>query len=219
MVKDLLKFFRNPPKGGNDRGVQTQNPMAPLPVTRTADAHTQMGGGGTPLFMQKYGGTRLSTAQDQTSLRDCFEAGEASSRNRALQSGVVGQTETRNFDRSYNPQFPGDNVGSDQAYDMEAAKTGRTGRVSDGKPAGNSTTPLRDRPHPVYEPNTSASMRSDGKMHSPMPSNNNPAVPNTTSDGALHDGTRDHPSHLIGRNSKYMAKGKSRKRCEDDEDD
>lgn len=239
-MSDLLKFFRNPPKGGNERGVPTQNPMAPRPMVKPAEIRGVMGGGGLNIAEKRVTAEMAAMTDEerrryysrkilalplpsagpaaQTSLRDAMEAGENSSRNNIQQAALVGQTEMRNYDRSGVTQ-EADDPSTNQFYDMESYHDGRTGVVNGSGSAGTPTPEMR--PHPVLNPDTTASMRSDGRPLLPMPGAfANAHAPNVTKDGALVDNSRDHPSHLIGRNGKGMAKHRKGKKCDDqDEDD
>ena len=230
MAKDLGKFFRNPPKGGNERGVATHNPMSPDPkpleqVTRGASYY----GGGVPLkrqrelrevakmtpeersehYMNQYMTDQHrpgSGPNAQTSLRTSFEAGEDAARDQKLHSSRSDQPEMRNFDRGrIATQTPSD-PSAVSFYDYESEVSGSSGRVTDGFPAGPNV--VAQKPTPVINPDTTTDYRTDGKPYHPMPRDDNASGPNFVN-GARQDGvTRDNPAHILGRNPGKMKYGK-----------
>lgn len=171
-MKDLNKFFRNPPKGGNEKGVETASSMAPIP----ASLHDTPYGTGQGVGARRresewqkmspearFASVTAPSASDgpaaQTSLRESFEAGEQASRTGVVQSGRVGQAEVRNFDRGYIVTQEVDDPSGLSAYDYEAFHVGSP----HGTVEGNMPKQATPKVTPVIDPDTAQSTRSDGK--------------------------------------------------------
>ena len=173
MEKDLNKFFRNPPKGGNGRGVSTHNAMAPVPA-----------GVSVPTTQ----GTVQNTAfTREASLRANFDAGKQGART----GSTAARADNRNHDRrtlgAVNDPTTGYNW-----YDHLSEQEMRA--------AGQPTA--AQKPTPVLNPDTSCTEMTTGRAcGSLMP--RNPDVNPTPNyvNGARQDGTsRDNPAHILGRN-------------------
>jgi len=181
--KDLNRFFRNPPKGGNGAGVPTQNPMSPNPRPSIENRGGFYGGGGSSVKEKREERENAGLSEHekmqrqmskwneppppptgpaaQTSLRESFEAGEMSSRGRITGSARVQQGEMRNFQRgTLVPQEPGDPSGTNW-FDHESTQS--------QNPAGDA--PVQAKPEMVLNPDTNSSsgMRTDGKPEDAMP--------------------------------------------------
>lgn len=198
--RDLGRFFSNPPKGGTSAGVQTDNPMGPLPG---ASPHCRTYGGGATIREKRIDAElakmspeeRMKWHQEQfdnrpspdtgvaavTSLRDAMESGEASARHNKVASSrakpdyydpsAPRETEARNFRRSPFVAQEADDPSRDDAYDAEQRSLGRTDQAS-AKVA---------KPVPQLYPNTSQTTRSDGR----------PQVSMGTADGNVVPTNRD----------------------------
>lgn len=190
--RDLRKFFQNPPKGGNQRGVQTVNSMSPLPAPSGSQNMTNAEGGGIALAQQEQNTAPLTnTEAAQVSLRTTFEAGEFGSRNNQQHSARSGAPEFRNYTRGERLTRPGTPNGAQQ-YDEESVRSGYTGRVNEAAHADDS--PGFALPRLTLEPDTSGT-RSDGKASPPMPLSANQNSPNFRPDGKIADGiVRDNPT-------------------------
>lgn len=174
-MADLKKHFQNPPKGGNERGVPTHNPMTPNP--RPCGPTGTWGGGGANLeeqrekrllsnaspeermeyFQQKYNEPPPPATGPgaQTSLRSAFEAGEQTARENALHPSKANQSEFRNFDRGAAPAQTVADPSAYGAYDRERESSveNRAGRP-----------PADPKPVPVLNPPTNTDdFRTDGK--------------------------------------------------------
>lgn len=185
-MKDIKRAFQTPPKGGNEKGVPTTNPMSPNPLPGRTESPFGFysGGGGTPIKDRRkadeaarlsdedrYAAMRLEWDKPpmpttgpaaQTILRDSFEAGESLARNNQLHSARADQPEVRNFARGGMP------AGKEGAglYQHEDRGTDGLGRdVSIPSPVNQGVEPT---PKPVLRPDTSSGYRSDGKPATTM---------------------------------------------------
>lgn len=192
-MKELRKTFYNPPKGGNEEGVPTTNPMAPV----SPSAQPVLG----PRWDESLGlrtppGQPYPGQGAQGPLRAQFNAGATSARISAQQGHQVGPSELRNYQRGLQPVQPAGDPSAVMAYDFERD---HVQRPSDAEP-GKKTT------KPQLHPDTRMSYRTDGKPNPSMGKpNGNPGVQsNTDAHGGRADGqSRDNPAHVIGRNN-YM---------------
>lgn len=166
-MKDVLKkFFFGPPKGGNEKGVQTTNSMAPLPQPGVA---IPMAGGGLPASMQRIA---PSPGIGQPNVRGAFEAGDRSARSSRVQAGQAGVPDLRNVERGRTLTQEDSDPSHENQYDRE--------QESEGLYAWRREESAPDAPRrvtPALRPDTSSSVRSDGKPMSPMGTANGNASP------------------------------------------
>jgi hypothetical protein len=194
-VKDLRRVFLNPPKGGNEVGVQTESSMAPFPGPMGAES-CPIGAydGGKSLQAQREERelARMSPDQkyermgrqweererrkanpsgpdSQTSIRESFEKGEQAARNNVVQSGRVGQPEFRNYDRGRIPVQTTDDPSAIGAYDYSSVRVGSSHGTFGSHEQGGQGTEKATRPE--LRPNTRMPYRSDGKPHVPQGGN------------------------------------------------
>ena len=158
MPRNLDKFFRNPPRGGNEKGVPTENSMSPLPEQEEYDAlkreFAQVAGGGT-------GELEAGSTRGDSELNAQMRAGEMSARASTQESALVGQSDFRNRRR---PNTQGAAAGSGY-HEYEHMHENDGGRADAGTGAN---------PKPMCDPDTSQPTRSDGKKaHSMGTANGN----------------------------------------------
>jgi hypothetical protein len=175
----MRRAFYNPPKGGNGRGVPTQNSMGVSPARVDNPLEPRPG-----LMTETVSPFQGPDAQ-QPSLVDDFAAGVQGARTCVEEAARVGHPDMRNYFKTKTSAQ--DDVGPVSAFDRE--------RLNDVVP---SRPQEAARVTPVYHPPSAVGLRGDGRKVDPlgMPEMGS----NTALDGAQEDGTRDHPSHLLGRN-------------------
>ncbi len=147
-MADLKKNFYSPPKGGNGKGVPTENPMASPPTAPRVLLPTPGGSMAGP--RSQFDGPRAA----DSFLSDDFSAGVLAARSNFTEARRAGPVDFRNFrPGSRQP----DETSARGMYDEERLNEDRS--VAPG--------PAR-RVSPVINPDTSASGRSDGKQHNPF---------------------------------------------------
>lgn len=158
-MKEYLKTFLNPPKGGNGRGVPTINPMAVHTGSRTVQAQPS-----GPNFGEYAGSTRApylgpipGSGPMPRTLRGNFENGVFSARAGIVESHYAGAPDFRNFNPGARQAQTVSDVSPISAYDYESERKG-----SPEKYTFRTVTP-------VLEPDTSMPYRIDGKPNSVMP--------------------------------------------------
>lgn len=147
MPRHLNKLFRRPPRGGNERGVQTHNPMSPLPPS----SEYELTNGGE-MESARTQSTGAAGPARQRGLREQMQAGENSARASMVESRQAGSEDFRNYKRSPQPV-----AGSGYAgYEARKEREGSAGTATGGKPT------------PRYNQDTTQPRRSDGKPHATM---------------------------------------------------
>jgi hypothetical protein len=109
------------------------------------------------------GNAPLVGRAEQTSLRESFEAGESAAHNNVVESGRVGQTELRNFDRG---RF--DRLGQkdpETAYEYQSEQDGTYGEILPSNADGHHQV----RPVPTLNSPARPTGRTDGKRTEMMP--------------------------------------------------
>jgi hypothetical protein len=125
-MKELRRLFFNPPKGGNEVGVETASSMSPMPQGE-------------------------SGASAQQPLRAVLDSGRMLAKMNATQAHVVGETEFRNYARG--KEATSDGLGF---YDFEERQEGSNqGTVGPAVDPGNPGIPrpmpsLRPNTHLPY---------------------------------------------------------------------
>ena len=145
--QDLNKLFRNPPRGGNERGVSTENSMSPLPAREPYDALNYVDEG-----VKGPGQLKAQDSKGTSPLASHLTAGENSARSSVVESALIGRGEFRNTRRSPQPIATGSGYhATETEHEQESSSSGSGGN-----------------PQPEYDADTSQGTRSDGKPKTSM---------------------------------------------------